>query len=232
MTLTADSARLILNRPEAGNRVTTDLLQTMVSFLREVSVSEAALLVVEGRGTDFCLGRDASGDVDHMKAQESLSLIVEVGRRLRDLPALVVCSVQGRARGFGAGVVMHSDLVVAAQGANLAFDEVERGFPPTIVMSYLESHLPRKLARELVCTGRELSVEDAHRLGVVNRVVETSALASETERLCTELLAQPRAALKVCKPFLLASAKENQAMREERAVRELVAFLLLNRKED
>ena len=64
------------------------------------------------------------------KAEESLRLVVEVGRRIRELPALVISSVQGRARGLGAGIVLHSDFAVAAHGASLAFDEVERGFPP------------------------------------------------------------------------------------------------------
>ena len=98
-------------------------------------------------------------------------------------------------------------------------------------MSYLERLLPRKLALELVCTGREMSAEEAHRLGAVNRVVEAGELAAETERLAGDLLDRPRPALKRCKPFLVATAEESQAQREERAVSELVAFLAENRAE-
>ena len=230
-TLTPDLARLVLNRPESGNRVTTELLGGIAAFLEEVAAASPAVLVIEGRGDDFCLGREASGDVDPAKAEESLRLIVEVGRRIRELPALVVSSVQGRARGFGAGVVLQSDFAVAARGASLAFDEVERGFPPTIVLSYLGRHLPRKLALELVCTGRTMSADEAQRLGALNRVVEASDLAAETERLTGELLAQPLPALKRCKPFLVATVEESQAEREGHAVNELVAFLAESRAE-
>lgn len=230
-TLTPDLARFVLNRPAAGNRVTTELLGGIASFLDEVTSASPAVLVIEGRGDDFCLGRDASGDADIAKAEESLRLVVDVGRKLRDLPALVLSSVKGRARGFGAGLVMHSDFAVATRGASLAFDEVERGFPPTIVMSYLEDYLPRKLARELVCTGRDMSAVEARRFGAVSRVVEERQLKHETERLAGELLAQPRRGLSQCKPFLVASAAEAQDEREERAVRELVAFMADSRTE-
>lgn len=224
-TLTPELARLVLNRPEAGNRVTTELLASLASFLDEVAALSPAVLVIEGRGDDFCLGREASGDVDLSKAEESLRLVVDVGRSIRELPALVLSSVQGRARGFGAGMVMNSDFAIATRGASLAFDEVERGFPPTIVMSYLERYLPGKLARELVCTGREMGAAEAQRFGALNRVVDEEDLARETDRLVDRLLAQPPRALKQCKPFLVATATEAQAQREERAVRELVAFL-------
>jgi enoyl-CoA hydratase/carnithine racemase len=224
-TIDADSARLVLNRPENGNRVTTAVLAGIGRFLDEVAEAGPPLLVIEGRGEHFCAGRDASGDTDPTAAEASLRLVVEIGRKIRELPSLVLSSVQGQARGFGAGVVLHSDFAVAARDATLAFDEVERGFPPTIVMSYIESHLPRKLARELVCTGRVLSSSEAERLGIVNRVVEGGELPRETERLAGALLAQPRPALERCKPFLTVTAAESQAQREERAVSELVVFL-------
>jgi enoyl-CoA hydratase/carnithine racemase len=225
-----DQARLVLDAPERGNRVTTEDLRAIDAFLDQVASDAPALLRIEATGEDFCLGRDASGDGDAGQATESLRLVVQIGRKLRDLPALVVCAVQGRARGFGAGVLVHSDLAVAARGADLAFDEVERGFPPTIVMGYLEDHFPRKVARELICTGRTLGIEEAQRHGIVNRVVDEVELAAETDRLCAELLAQPRAALTVCKPFLVEMRDADQAERDRRAVTDLVAFLAENRE--
>lgn len=230
-TLTPDLARLVINRPDSGNRVTTELLAGIVSFLDEVAEASPALLVIEGSGEHFCLGREASGDSDAAQAEASLQLVVDVGRKLRELPALVLSSVHGKARGFGAGLVVHSDFAIAARGASLAFDEVERGFPPTIVMSYLDRHLPKKIALELVCTGRAMNAEEARELGVFNRVVGESELARETERFADQLLARPRAALERCKPFLVATAAESQARREERAVSELVEFLAGHREE-
>lgn len=195
--------RIRLDDPANGNRLGTPQLRALAEGLEEMARLRPAVVAIEASGEDFCLGRDPGGDDDPAAARESLALVLELGDRIRALPSLVLVAARGRARGLGAGIVLHADLAIAAEGASLAFDEVERGFPPTLVMTYVERYLPRKVAREMLATGRPLSAAEALRHGVVNQVVADAELDSAVADLVGELSARDPAALGACKPTLV-----------------------------
>lgn len=195
--------RIRLDDAAGGNRLGTPDLRALVEGLEEMARRRPAVVVIEASGEDFCLGRDPGGAGDPGAARESLALVLELGDRIRALPSLVLVAAQGRARGLGAGIVLHADLAIAGESASLAFDEVERGFPPTLVMTYVERYLPRKVAREMLVTGRPLSAAEALGHGVVNHVVPDAELGAAAEELVAELTARDPAALGACKPFLV-----------------------------
>ncbi len=195
--------RIRLDGAANGNRLGTPELRALAEGLDEIARLRPAVVVLEASGEDFCLGRDPGGDGDPAAARESLALVLELGDRIRALPSLVLVAAQGRARGLGAGIVLHADLAIAGESTSLAFDEVERGFPPTLVMTYVERYLPRKVAREMLATGRALSAAEALRHGVVNHVVADAELGAAVEDLVGELSARDPAALGACKPFLV-----------------------------
>ena len=194
--------RALLSGRESGNRLGTEDLRQLAEGLEELAGEGPAVIVLEGSDADFCLGRDPGGDSDPAAARESLAMVLDLGDRIRTLPVLVLAAVQGRARGLGAGLVLHADLALAEAGATLAFDEVERGFPPTLVMTYVERYLPRKLAREMVATGRSLSAADALGLGLLNGVAASGELPAAAAALSAELASRDPRALGACKPFL------------------------------
>ena len=74
-------------------------------------------------------------------------LIVDANRLLTGFPGITVAAAQGRALGFGCGVVVQSDIALAAASAELGFDEVHHGTAPAFVMSYLEDTSGRTGAR-------------------------------------------------------------------------------------
>lgn len=183
-------------------RLGTPELRALIEWLGTMAGQRPTAIVLEASGEDFCLGRDPDGDSDPAAARESLGLVLELGESIREHPSLVLAAVRGRARGLGAGIVLHADLAIAGEGASLAFDEVERGFPPTLVMTYVERYLPRKVAREMLATGRPLSAAEALRHGVVNQVVADAELDAAVADLVGLLSARDPAALGACKPFL------------------------------
>lgn len=113
---------------------------------------------------------------------------------------------------------------IANLGASLAFDEVERGFPPTLVMTYAELYLPRKLAREMIATGRPLGADEALGLGLLNRVVPAAELEAAVAELSGELAAREHAALTACKPFLSEMESLPQPQRAARGIAAGVEF--------
>ena len=138
------TAHVTLDRPDAGNRLTRAMMEELIETLQ--AVGEADVLVLAGAGDDFCLGRDQSERPAGVSPKDNLGLILKANAAVRDFPGISVALVQGRALGFGSGLALQCDLVLAADTAALGFDEISHGFPPLIVQSYLRYYVPEKVA--------------------------------------------------------------------------------------
>lgn len=193
--------RLILNRPDHGNLITGAMMLALRDRLRDAHGS-VDVLAIESTGEDFTRGRDQNDNASGLSRGESLALAVDVNAALAELEAVVIASVRGKAMGFGCGLVVQSDLVVAGESAVFGFDEMAHGFPPMIVMSYLGRYLPFKQALDLVITHRELSARDAASLGIVSRVVADAELDARTHDLISQLTSLNIAAVKRAKRYL------------------------------
>lgn len=193
--------RLILNRPEHGNLITGAMMLSLRDRLRDAN-GTVDVLAIESVGADFTRGRDQHDNASGLSRGESLALAVDVNSALAELEAIVIASVRGRAMGFGCGLVVQSDLVVASDSAVFGFDEMAHGFPPMIVMSYLGRHLPFKQALDLIITHRELSAHEAASLGIVSRVVPDGELEARTRDLVDQLTNLNIAAVKRAKRYL------------------------------
>ena len=101
--------------------------------------------------------------------------------RMRALPKPVVAVVHGRALAGGAGLVTACDLVLAGAGVQIGYPEIQRGFVPAMVMTLLRRAVGEKPALDLVLTGRVLTADEAHALGLVGRVVPDEALEREAD---------------------------------------------------
>jgi enoyl-CoA hydratase/carnithine racemase len=178
---------LTLNRPEHGNLITGDMMRMLRDHLRDAN-GVVDVLVIDSAGNDFTHGRDQR-DQSGLSREESLALAVDVNSALAGLDAVVVAAVRGRALGFGCGLAVQSDLVVASETAVFGFDEMAHGFPPMIVMSYLGRYLLPKHALDLITTHRECSARDAAGLGIVTHVVRDAELESSTRELVSQLSA-------------------------------------------
>jgi len=192
--------RLELNRPDVGNRITDAMMEQLRDHLR--AADDVAVLVVEGAGEDFCLGRQQGGPPTPAGRRASLGLAVDVVRAIDAFPGLLVSSVRGRAVGFGAGLVVKSDVALLSDDATVGFDEILHGFPPMIVMSYLASRVTRRHALDLVVTGREVSADEALAIGMASRVVAADDLASETEFLAEHIAGLDSRAVRRAKRYL------------------------------
>lgn len=141
----------------------TDLLQTPPEGVHVVHLSAA--------GTDFCLGRAPfRSGVDLLS--EDVAGLVGVNRALMESPAVTVAEVQGGAAGFGAGLVAHCDVAIASPAAQLWFPEVDGGFAPALVLSWLAPLVGRRVAFWLTATGVRISAREARELGLVTQVAD------------------------------------------------------------
>jgi 2-(1,2-epoxy-1,2-dihydrophenyl)acetyl-CoA isomerase len=116
--------------------------------------------------------------------------------RLRTMPKPVIAAMNGPAVGIGASFALACDIRIATPEAYLLEAFVNIGLAPDGGVSWL---LPRLagtgVAYEMFFTGKPLTAADAHRLGVINRIVPADRLEEEVRDLANQLAAQPRGAM-------------------------------------
>lgn len=196
-------ARIRLDRPEADNRITIAMMRQFIEGLRAATDAAADVLVITASGDNFTVGRDQQErPPEGMTRRDNLALIIQGNELLGRFEGISVTAFRGRALGFGSGLVVQSDLSVAADTATLGFDEIRHGFAPSIVMTYLEDYVGWKRALDLVATGRTLNAMEAQSFGMVSRVVAADDLDASTESLVDDLLDRDPAALRTCKSYM------------------------------
>lgn len=188
---------LTLNRPEAFNALSEELLAALQSELdRLAQEPDLRVVVIGAAGKAFCAGHD----LKQMRAEPSLayyqSLFAQCGRMmmsLQKLPVPVIAKVQGVATAAGCQLVAQCDLAVAAPSARFAVSGVNLGLFCATPSVALSRNLPRKAAFEMLATGDFISAEHAQALGLINRVAED--LDAEVATLVDRILSKPRLAL-------------------------------------
>jgi 2-(1,2-epoxy-1,2-dihydrophenyl)acetyl-CoA isomerase len=197
-----------LNRPEKMNAIGALTRQQLGEAIKQAERDDAVRVVVlTGSGRAFCSGADVtemanSGgmhtpeDVGNILRNEYMPMLT----RLRTMPKPVIAAMNGPAVGIGASYALACDIRIATPEAYLMEAFVNIGLAPDGGVSWL---LPRLagtgIAYEMFFTGKPLSAADAHRLGVINRVVPADRLEAEVRELAAQLAAQPKQAMAAAK---------------------------------
>ena len=181
-----------LERAEALNAISGALADDLTGCLRKVAVNEDVWVVVlEAAGEKaFCVGAD-------LKERASFSMLDFYDNReamramfaaARTLPQPSIASVFGYAFGGGLELALSCDIIVAAEGSEMALPEVRVGLLPAGGGTQL---LTRKLgaarAKHLIFTGARFSAEDGLAWGLVSRVVPRDRLQATTMELAQDL---------------------------------------------
>jgi enoyl-CoA hydratase/carnithine racemase len=221
-TVESRIARLMLQRPGAGNAFTS---QMMSQFLGAVTraAAEADILVISAAGEDFTLGRDRS-EPRSGAPFDAFKLITDINNALASFPGIAVSVVRGRAFGFGVGIIMRTDIALAADDARFALDEVKLGIAPMFIMAEILEHLPPKSALDIVLSSREFDAAEARDMGLLSRVVAPQALEATAEQLVRELEKRDPAVLLASKRYLRKVRELPTAARDAFALVEQTRF--------
>ena len=162
--------RLILNRPEAGNRIDREMVQDLEEICNAVNHDDDTYVVwLTGEGTAFCAGSDI----------ESKAAAIIAG-----LEKPVVAAINGDALGEGLGLALSCDIRIAADTAKFGFPELSTG---TIPSGGGTQRLPRLIgkgkAMELILTAETIDAAEALDIGLVSAVVPAADLAAEAEKM-------------------------------------------------
>jgi len=171
-------ATLAFNRPEKLNALGQELLSECISTLRKWSTDPAiVVIVVTGIGRAFCAGGDVSNmaktsDLTLEESIDGLREWQELSWLLYNIPKVTIAAVNGFAMGAGLGVCLACDLRIASDQAKFGTAYAKVGYGGDFGTTWLLTHYAgAPKAKELMFLGDTVNAAEAHRLGLVNRVV-------------------------------------------------------------
>jgi len=196
---TRGAVTLTLNRPQAFNALSEELLGVLQQELDALADDATArVLVLAAGGKAFCAGHDLREMRARPSAEYYQRLFAQCSRMmltLRRLPIPVIARVQGIATAAGCQLVAQCDLAVASREARFAVSGVNLGLFCSTPAVPLSRNVGCKQAFEMLVTGESIDAEQARARGLVNRVAEPAQLDAEVERLVASIIAKPRSAI-------------------------------------
>ncbi len=166
-----------LNRPRAKNTVSFAMWEAFADLLTEIEASTPPrALVICGAEGWFSNGGDMKNPPARGEGAMNLAARLELGqraiRRLSALPVPTIAAVEGGAWGVAWGIALACDVLIAGASASFGAPFVRYGLVPDGGVSwYLTRAAGRRIASEIVYSGRAVPVEEAARLGLVSRIV-------------------------------------------------------------
>ena len=209
---------LRLNRPDKRNAVTFAMYEAMERALAAADTDESVRAVLlSGAGPGFCAGNDLHDFINGPSFSSSHPVLGFL-RGLVKLRKPLVAAVHGQTVGIGVTMLLHCDLVVAADTSRFSMPFVSLGLVPEAASSLL---LPRivgpQRAAELLLLGEPFDASRALALGLVNRVVAEVSALTEARSLAARLAAQPPQALRATRRLLRGELAPQLARIDEEA---------------
>lgn len=197
-----------LNRPEAMNTFNVPLAIQLNRALMEFDEDpEVRVVVIKAQGNNFSAGIDLREllKMEGKDLREFVKLMELHNHTIARMRKPVVASVRGYVLANGAGLMMASDFAIASDNAKIGTTAIKVGLAcigPGVVAS---RSFGRKRALEMVLLGEWIDAHEAHRLGLVNRVVPDESLEAETESFAFNLAERNPFAIELAKRGIYAS---------------------------
>src|SRR6204780_3485032 len=194
-------ARITFNRPNVLNALNRKTMDELGDCLKRVRADDAIrVLILTGAGEKaFVAGADINelSQQTPVNGREFTLYGQEIFHRLETLGKPVIAAINGFALGGGCELALACTLRVAARNAKLGQPEVKLGILPGYGGSQRLPRLCGKgLAHELILTGEMISADEALRIGLVNRVVDSAELLSAAESIPRKIIANAPLAVK------------------------------------
>ena len=187
---------IMLNRPEKKNAMSLELLKRLSEALARAEAQGAGIIILRGAGKTFCAG----GDILEFKQSAEIDVQIDCMadylhksiQKIREINAIVIAVVEGLAFGAGLSLSLACDLTVAETKAtmNMAYRRI--GLSPDGGGSFFLSRLVgAKRFNELYLLSRNIEMQEARELGLVNFVFGEEELEAKLAELVRDLRALP-----------------------------------------
>jgi E-phenylitaconyl-CoA hydratase len=192
-------AYITLNRPEALNALNTPLRTKLVEALLDFAEDNALwVAIITGAGNRAF---SAGADLKEMSARKQAELdeeyvdpfwgpqAISLNRGMK-MWKPIIAAINGYCLAGGLELALACDIRVAAEHAEFALKEVQRGIiPGGGGTQRLPRAIPLNIALEMMFTGDHISAHEAHRLGLVNHVVPADQVMAKAEEIAAKICA-------------------------------------------
>ena len=202
-------ATIALDQQKTRNALSDALLDELLDALTTARHDDAVRCVVlaSTHPTVFSSGGDLAGFAATMPLvhrHAANDRFPRVFTSIGQLGKPVICAAGGHVVAGALGLALACDLVVASERATFATPEINVGLFPFMIAALIGRNIGRKKMTELLLLGRRIDAHEAHRLGIVNRVVPADGFAAAVADWAAQLAAKPPLIMKLGKDALFA----------------------------
>ena len=171
-----------LDRQDVRNALNGEMIHELTEVFDWLnSRDDVRVIVLKGNGKAFCAGADlaymkAMAGFSHAQNIADAEKLSKLFRTIYYCNKAVIVDVHGACIGGANGIIAAADIVIAEKDTKFAFTEVRLGLTPATI-----SKIGNAAAKELMLTGRRFTADEAKDFGLVNVVVDESAMI-DTER--------------------------------------------------
>jgi len=196
-------ASIVINRPSVRNALNASTLEELSDAVERVRVDDSirAAIITGSGDRAFVAGADI-GEITGLNRSEGESFARRgqaVFNSIEFLGKPVIAAVNGYALGGGCELAMACTLRIASENAVFGQPEVKLGIIPGYGGT---QRLPRLVGKghalEMLLTGQLISAAEAHRIGLVNRVVASSELLPAADEMAKKIMANAPQAVRFC----------------------------------
>lgn len=196
----AGRATITLDRPEAKNSLSADLVDRLAGHL-DTAIADPGVrvIVITNTGNTFCAGADLKDSSPGSGPDDDRRTFVDVFDLMLGSPKPVIGRIAGHCTGGGVGLAAACDISVVADDALIGFTEVRLGVAPAVISVVCLPKLRRADALEMFVTGQRHTAARAVEVGLLNRVVPPDWLDAAVDELADQIMR--------CEPNAVAAAK-------------------------
>jgi enoyl-CoA hydratase/carnithine racemase len=204
--LTSKNAGILtieFNRPDKKNAITAAMYQSMADALQDAETDGAVRAILfAGKPAIFTAGNDLSDFIANPPSTET-SPVFQFLWQISHASKPIVAAVSGAAVGIGTTMLMHCDLVYAADNARFSMPFSQLGLCPEAASSLLFSQIVGyQRAAEKLLLGEAFSAEEAFDMGLVNRVLPLDELLEIALQQTAKLVALPASSIRLTKRLM------------------------------
>jgi enoyl-CoA hydratase len=192
---------VLMNRPEALNALSSELMEAVVGALEELDADDAIRCIVLG-GNDraFAAGADVGERAASTPSELYESRRIDRWDAIRALRTPLVAAVSGFCLGGGCELAMACDLIVASETAQFGQPEINLGvLPGAGGTQRLTRAVGKAVAMDVILSGRFLSADEALRAGLVARVAAREAWLDEAKSVARAIAAKSPVSVRLAK---------------------------------
>ncbi len=238
-------ATLTIDRPEKKNAITGEMYEALVSHLRQTAEDrQVRAVLITGAGNTFTAGNDLKGFSDPRFIKPD-SPVLSFMQTLSGYEKPVIAAVNGLAVGIGVTMLLHCDLVYAADNASFSMPFTSLGLVPEFGSTLLFPIIAGRVrAAEKLMLGRPFLAAEAVVMGIANAVLPAAELLAHAQTVARAFNALPPGSVRDTKRLLrqaLSPAIQETILREAShfaprlsggEAREAIAAIIEKRKPD